>query len=60
MLSSRLESAGLIVHMTATLAFPDNDGCKMRVSFESRNGIWLALFFMCRVGESRNRIEPGH
>jgi hypothetical protein len=38
--------------MTDTLAFPDNDGCNIRVSLESRKGIWLDL------GRVVGRYEP--
>lgn len=43
-LSSILVATGLTVQITATLAFPDREGCSIRVSLESRNGIWLALW----------------
>jgi hypothetical protein len=42
-LSSMLDSTGLTVQMTDTLAFPEREGCNILVSFESRNGIWLEL-----------------
>lgn len=32
--------SGLIVQMTEMRAFPDNEGCSIRVSFELRYGMW--------------------
>ena len=33
-------SAGETVQMMQVLAFPPSDGCSIRVSLESRNGMW--------------------
>lgn len=52
--------AGLIVQMMAVLAFPPKKGCSMRVSLESRYGIWPVLPLLRKERRSDDRCYMMH